>query len=153
MLQKPRTQRGDDMSEIKTFRDLVAWQIGMETVSLTYQLTREFPADERFGLVSQMRRAAVSIPSNVAEGQAVRAPKWTLRHVIIAIGSSCELDTQLELAIRLHFVTSERGKALADSIDRVQKLLYGMRREKERKAGMVVVGAGVLLLAFLRLVQ
>jgi len=141
------------MSEIKTFRDLVAWQVGMETVTLTYELTRDFPAEERFGLVSQMRRASVSIPSNVAEGQAVKAPRWTLRHIVTAIGSSCELDTQLELAIRLRFVTRERGKSLADSIDRVQKLLYGMRRERERRIGATVAGAGVLLLAFSSLVS
>ena len=139
------------MSEIKSFRDLIAWQVGMDTVVLTYELTQEFPVEERYGLISQMRRCATSIPSNVAEGQGVRAPKWTLRHVIIAIGSSCELDTQLEVAIRLRLVTRERSKALAQSIDRVQKLLYGMRREKERRIGAVVASAGMLFFACERL--
>ena len=137
------------MSEIKSFRDLIAWQVGMDTVVLTYELTKAFPVDERYGLISQMRRCATSIPSNVAEGQGVRAPKWTLRHVITAIGSSCEL--QLEVAIRLRLVTRERSKALAESIDRVQKLLYGMRREKERRIGVVVASAGVLFFACERL--
>ncbi len=67
------------MGEIATYKDLHAWQVGMDTVTLTYELTADFPASERFGLVSQMRRAAVSIPSNVAEGKGVMQPRWTLR--------------------------------------------------------------------------
>jgi four helix bundle protein len=139
------------MSEIKTFRDLIAWQVGMDTVILTYELTKDFPVDERFGLVAQMRRCATSIPSNVAEGKGVRAPKWTLRHVNTAIGSSCELDTQLEVAIRLRLVTPERSKPLLQSIDRVQKLLYGMRREKQRRIAGAVASAGMLVFAWARL--
>ena len=140
------------MGEIKTFRDLYAWQVGMDTVALTYEVTAGFPPDERFGLTSQMRRASVSIPSNVAEGQAVRAARWSLRHVIIAIGSAAELETQLEAAIRLEFVSRDGARALAGSIDRLQKLLYGMRREKERRLGLSFAGVGALaLIAFLRL--
>jgi four helix bundle protein len=119
-----------EMSVIKTFRDLHAWQVGMDTMVLTYEVTAEFPRDERFGLVSQMRRSSVSIPSNVAEGHAVRAPKWTLRHIMTAIGSASELETQLEAAIRLKFISPERARRLAESIDRLQKLLYGLRRER-----------------------
>ena len=140
------------MGEIKSFRDLHAWQVGMETVVLTYEVTADFPSDERFGLTSQMRRASVSIPSNVAEGQAVRAPRWSLRHVIIAIGSATELETQLEAAIRLQFVSRDRARVLAGSIDRLQKLLYGMRREKERRLGISVAsGATIALIVLLRL--
>jgi four helix bundle protein len=135
------------MGEITTFRDLHAWQVGMDTVTLTYELTADFPLEERYGLVSQMRRAAVSIPSNVAEGQGVVKPRWSLRHVVTASGSSLELETQLEAAVRLHFVPRDRTKALADTLDRVQKLLYGMRREKLRRIGVSVAGAGVLWLA------
>ena len=138
------------MSEIRTLRDLVAWQVGMDTVELTYELTKRFPVDERYGLTSQMRRAATSIPSNIAEGQAVGAPKWTLRYIITAIGSSCELDTQLELAVRLRLITREHSVTLANSIDRVQKLLYGMKREKQRRIGAVGM-TGILLLTCVRL--
>ena len=140
------------MGDIKTFRDLHAWQVGMDTIVLTYEVTADFPSDERFGLTSQMRRASVSIPSNVAEGQGVRAPRWSLRHLVIAIGSATELETQLEAAIRLQFVSRDRARALASSIDRLQKLLYGMRREKERRLGMSVAGVvTIALLVFLRL--
>ena len=139
------------MAEIKTFRDLHAWQVGMDTVVLAYEVTGDFPADERFGLVSQMRRAAVSVPSNVAEGQAVKTSRWSLRYVVTAIGSATELETQLEAAIRLRFVSRERAQPLADSIDRLQKLLYGIRRERQRRLGVSVATAGaVALLFFLR---
>jgi four helix bundle protein len=123
----------------------------METVVLTYQITVGFPLDERFGLVSQMRRASVSIPSNVAEGQAVRTPRWSLRHIVTAIGSATELETQLEAVIRLQFIRRERAQPLADSLDRLQKLLYGMRRERQQRLGISVATAGmVALLVLLR---
>jgi four helix bundle protein len=139
------------MGEIKTFRDLHAWQVGMDTIVLTYEVTEAFPSDERFGLVSQMRRAAVSVPSNVAEGQAVKMPRWSLRHVVTAIGSATELETQLEAAIRLRFISRERAQPLADSLDRLQKLLYGLRRERSGRLGVSVATAGaVALLFFLR---
>lgn len=87
------------MAENCGFRQLVAWQVGMDVVELTYRLTGKFPIEERYGLVSQMRRAAVSVPSNIAESQPATTPKWTLRYINNAIGSSCELDTQIEASI------------------------------------------------------
>lgn len=139
------------MSEIKTFRDLHAWQVGMDTMVMTYELTAAFPPQERFGLVSQMRRASVSVPSNVAEGQAVGAPRWSLRHIVTAIGSASELETQVEAAIRLKFVARERAQPLVDSIDRLERLLYGMRREKRQRLAISLASAGAAaLLLFLR---
>jgi four helix bundle protein len=137
------------MGAIATYRDLHAWQVGMNTMTLTYEMTADFPDGERYGIVSQMRRASLSIPSNVAEGHGVGTPRWSLRYVSTAIGSSLELETQLEAAVRLRFVSRDRSKALADSLDRVQKLLYGMRREKLRRIGVSVAGASVLLLTLL----
>ena len=139
------------MAEIKTFKDLIAWQVGMKTMVLTHEVTADFPSDERFGLVSQMRRASVSVPSNVAEAQAVGAPRLSLRHIVTAIGSATELETQIEAAIRLQFISRERTRPLADSLDRPQKLLYGMRREKRQRLG-ISVASGVItaLLIFLR---
>ena len=137
------------MGEITTYRELHAWQVGMDTMTLTYELTADFPSDERYGLVSQMRRASVSIPSNVAEGHGVKMPRWSLRHISTAIGSSLELETQLEASVRLGFVSRERTKALADGLDRVQKLLYGMRRKRLGQVGVSAAGATVVLLAIL----
>lgn len=140
------------MSGVRSFRDLDAWQVGMDAVELTYTLTSLFPDGERFGLVSQMRRAAVSVPSNVAEGQAVRAPRWNLRHVATAIGSLAELDTQLEVSRRRRYVVDDGARDLQQTIDRLRQLLYGLRREKERQIGLAIGGtATALLLALTRL--
>lgn len=135
------------MGEIRSYRDLHAWQVGMQTMTLTYALTGEFPLEERYGRTAQMRRASLSIPCNVAEGDGVVLPRWSLRYVMTAIGSSLELETQLEAAVRLKYVSREKAKPLADAFDRVQKLLYGMRREKLRRIGAKVTGTGVFLLA------
>ena len=140
------------MSEIRSFRDLVAWQVATDVVEATYRLTADFPDGERFGLVSQMRRAAVSMPSNIAEAHGVKKTGWSLRHIVTAIGSSCELDTQLEIALRLKFIGPTAARELQAVLDRAQKLLYGMRREKERKlvgtAGVVGALVGFVLLRF-----
>ena len=120
------------MGEIRNFRDLDAWKVGMDLVELTYRFTTNLPDTERYGLISQMRRAAVSVPSNVAEGQGVRAPRWTLRFVQTAIGSVAELETQMEVAVRLRFVGCEVVGDLQSVITRERQLLYGIRREKLR---------------------
>ena len=80
------------MRENCGFRQLIAWQVGMDVVELTDHLTSEFPNEERYGLVAQMRRAAISVPSDIAESQPATTPKWTLRFINNAIGSSCELE-------------------------------------------------------------
>ncbi len=128
------------MSAITNFRDLDVWRVGMDIVELTYRLTADFPDGERYGLVSQMRRASVSVPSNVAEGQAVGMTKWSLHHISIAIGSSRELETQLEIALRLGFVAPHAARDLQVGLDRLQKLLYGLRRDRRRRLGLSVSG-------------
>jgi four helix bundle protein len=138
------------MGENRGFRGLLSWQVGMDVVELTYKLTARFPDEERYGLVSQMRRAAVSSPSNVAEGYPTNAPKWTLRFITTAIGSSFELDTQLEAAIRLQFCTVPEATPLREQVDRLQKLLYGMKREKERKLLSASAGISVARLLLFR---
>jgi four helix bundle protein len=137
------------MGEINTYKDLHAWQVGMDTIELTYELTADFPDEERYGLVAQMRRASVSIPSNVAEGHGMGTPRWSLRYIRTAIGSSLELETQLEAAVRLRMVSRERSQSLAAALDRVQKLLYGMRRKRLGEIGTAAAGAGIVLLGFL----
>jgi four helix bundle protein len=128
------------VSAITNFRDLDAWQVGMDVVELTYRLTADFPDGERYGLVSQMRRASVSVPSNVAEGQAVGVTKWGLHYISTAIGSSRELETQLEIALRLRFVTPPAARDLQRGLDRLQKLLYGLRRDHRRRLGISLSG-------------
>jgi len=87
---------------VRSFRDLDVWRLGLELVEVIYRCTATFPKSETFGLAAQMRRAAVSIPSNIAEGQARKSTKEFLQFISIALGSLAELDTQLELTVRLN---------------------------------------------------
>jgi four helix bundle protein len=90
-------------SDIRNYRDLVVWQLGMDIALQVYHATKEFPADERFGLTSQVRRAAASVPANIAEGHARSSTKDYLRYVAIAIGSLAETATFIELVGRLGY--------------------------------------------------
>ena len=135
------------MDKILSHRDLDAWKVGMTVVEQTYQLTKNFPQEERYGLTAQMRRASVSVPSNIAEGQGRRLVKSSLYFINVAIGSSAELDTQLELARRLRFVTIAAAMELQDSLDRVRQLLHGMRRERQARLAKTAGVAGAAVLA------
>ena len=112
-----------------SYRDLMVWQKGMMLVKRIYQITRMFPADEKFGLVSQMRRAAVSIPSNIAEGQARHTTGEFVQFVSHAEGSVAELDTQLTLAIELGFCTATEVGDVFDLVMELQKMLNALRRK------------------------
>jgi four helix bundle protein len=138
------------MGEIRNHRDLEAWQIAMEAVLKTYDVTAEFPALERYGLSSQMRRAAVSVPSNIAEGQA-RSGRASLNHVAIALGSLAELDTQLEVAVRLAYVSLARTADLRNLIGSDRRLLYGLRRAKRANLALTASAPACVILLALRL--
>jgi len=116
------------------YRDLLVWQKGMALVKKVYELTRRFPADEKFGLVAQMRRAAVSIPSNIAEGQARRTTAEFVHFVSNAEGSTAELDTQLELSVDLGFCTKPESTAASDLLSELKKMLNALRRSLEKAA-------------------
>ena len=88
----------EDSKKILSYKDLVVWQKGIELVSLIYKISKRFPSEERFGLVSQMQRAAVSVPSNIAEGRGRRSRKDFIQFLYFALGSLAELDTQLIIA-------------------------------------------------------
>lgn len=92
---------------LKSYRDLQVWQLAMDLTELVYAITKEYPSDERFGLVSQSRKSAVSVPSNIAEGYGRTHRGDYLKFLSNARGSLCELETQLILAVRLKFVTRE----------------------------------------------
>jgi four helix bundle protein len=91
----------------KSYRDLEVWRLGLDLVETVYRCTAEFPKSETFGLSAQMRRAAVSIPSNIAEGQARSSSKELLPFLSFSLGSLAELETQLELANRLGYMQAE----------------------------------------------
>jgi four helix bundle protein len=115
------------MSDITSYRDLEAWQLGMSFVEDVYSLTRFFPREEIFGLTSQLRRAAVSIPSQVAEGH--RQGTRAYRHYVVrALGSQAECETQLELARRLKLAPLERIEPVSELAARVGQILHGLLR-------------------------
>src|SRR4051795_4105804 len=100
---------------ILNYRDLRVWQAGMDLAESVYRLTQPYPQREVYGLASQMRRAAVPIPSNIAEGHTKESTKDYLRHISIAQGSLSELQTQIELSGRLLYLTPDNAGALFDS--------------------------------------
>lgn len=121
---KPALQRG----KAQSYRDLLVWQKGIALVKLIYEFTRNLPAEEKFGLISQMRRAAVSIPSNIAEGQARRSTREFVPFISNAEGSAAELDTQVVVCVLLGHKTEEQTKAPFEAIAEVRRMLNALRR-------------------------
>jgi four helix bundle protein len=110
----------------KNYQDLVAWQRAMDLAVAVYEQTADFPKDERFGLVTQMRKAAVSIPSNIAEGQGRRSRGAFCQHLSIAHGSLRELETQVLLAGRLRFIPDAAVQKLLLQSAEVGRLITGL---------------------------
>lgn len=110
------------MSEIKSYRDLLIWQKGIAFVKHVYQETAGFPDGERFGLINQMRRAAVSIPSNIAEGQARQHTGEFRQFLFISLGSIAEIETQIIISQELGFLAEEVSKSLQMDLLELQKM-------------------------------
>jgi four helix bundle protein len=113
--------------EVKDFRDLRVWQDAMDLVVGVYAVTQAFPSHETYGLTSQIRRAAVSMPSNIAEGKSRNHIKEYLHHVSIARGSVAELHTQLEIAARLEYVSAAELQALNAQVLAVARQLTKLK--------------------------
>lgn len=118
-----------------SYKDLIVWQKSIALVKLIYKLTAHFPIEEKFGLVSQMRRSAVSIPSNIAEGQARRTTPDYVKFVSIAQGSLAELETQLIICVELEYCDSGTSTEIFSLMDEVRKMLYALRRSLMDKIG------------------
>ena len=116
----------------KPHKKLDVWQAAMKVAQMVYQLTNTFPSEERFGLVTQMRRAAVSIPSNIAEGAARQGKREFKNFVSMAQGSLSELDTQLDLTILLGYISEDDVKEIEGQLLRVDKMLTGLIRSLEK---------------------
>jgi len=112
---------------IQSFRDLQVWQKSMDLAVRVYKASEKFPSSETFGLTSQVRRASVSIPSNVAEGKAVGGQRYR-RHVKIALGSDAELQTQIELATRLGMLNDADAEELLQHAAEIGRMLAGLFR-------------------------
>jgi four helix bundle protein len=113
---------------VRNYRDLLAWQRAMDLGEEVYRLTQGFPTDERFVLTPQVRRAAVSIPSNIAEGHGVHSDRVLRRHLAIALGSLCELETQLLLAARLGYLHQKQLEGVLAATAEVARLMTGLSR-------------------------
>jgi four helix bundle protein len=134
---------------IKSFRDLDAWQVGMDLMLRVYDAVKRLPPHERFEMASQMRRAAVSIPSNVAEGHACRMLRRYRNHVRIALGSVAELATNVEAGVRLGYWDRKTANELDGEFTRMNKLLNGVLRSIWRQLLAEAAGcvAWILLLS------
>jgi four helix bundle protein len=110
-------------------KSLEVWRNSMELAKKIYKITDSFPASEIYGLVSQMRRAVVSIPSNIAEGAARTSKKEFLQFINVAQGSVSELDTQIELAKNLEYITQQNYNEMISLLTIISKQLYGLARK------------------------
>src|SRR5262249_27846101 len=113
----------------RSYKDLIVWQKGVTLAKLIYQLTQYFPSEEKFGLVAQMRRAAVSIPLNIAEGQARRTTGEFVQFISTAEGSVAELDTQLILSIELKFCHEGKAKGAFQLVAELRRMLNVLQRK------------------------
>jgi four helix bundle protein len=121
------------MSHIQSFRDLIAWQKAMDLCDRIYDVTETFPKREWFGLAQQLRKSAVSIPSNIAEGSRRKTPGY-VHHLIISLGSHGELDTQCEIATRRRFIAAHDRAALESLIGEVGRVTHGLLRSLDPTA-------------------
>jgi four helix bundle protein len=112
--------------KVKNYKELIAWQKSMDLVEKIYTVSRTFPRDELYALTSQIRRAAVSIPSNIAEGQGRRTTADFLRHLSIAYGSLREVETQTLIAARLRYLAQGQCKDVLNVAGEVGRLLNGL---------------------------
>jgi len=111
---------------INSYKDLIVWQRGMDLVEAVYQITGKLPASEQWGLISQMRRSAVSVPSNIAEGYGRQVTGEYRHHLSIGRASLLELETQVLLSQRLGYLTQDESKPILGEIDDISKMLASL---------------------------
>lgn len=116
----------DSKDKIKNFKDLKIWQKGIELAKEIYQITQSFPSAEKYGIVSQMRRSVVSIPSNIAEGFMRRHNKEYKQFLYITLGSLAELETQIILSDQLGFLRNAQSNGIQVNIDELNKMVTGL---------------------------
>lgn len=133
------------MKTIRFYRDLDVWQAAMDLAVAAHKLAETLPLTHRFELAAQIRRAATSIPSNIAEGHGQRGDRVFRRHVRIALGSLAELETQLELGVRLDLIRQQSLDALNAQLARTGQLLNGMYRTLTYRAIKSGVNTSLLL--------
>jgi len=118
---------------LQSYRELIVWQKAMKLVKYVYELTAKFPKEELYGLTLQIRKASVSVPSNIAEGQGRNSTKQFLQHLSIAYGSLMETETQGLIAEMLNYITTEETTLLLEKSAEVGRLINGLVNSLERK--------------------
>jgi four helix bundle protein len=111
---------------VKSYKDLDAWKLGMNLAKKIYEITEKFPDSERYGLSSQMRRASVSIPSNIAEGSGRNHKKEFVQFLYLARGSLLELETQIELSKMMKFLDNDQYKTIIGLLNRTHRVINGL---------------------------
>ena len=119
---------------LKSYRDLEVWQKAMDLVVECYQITKKFPKSEIYGLTSQLQRAAVSIPANIAEGRGRQHTREFVQHLSIAYGSLAELETHLQIAHRLNYIDIGNLDQLLEKTAEIGRMINGLRRSLQGKA-------------------
>ncbi|MBK9191382.1 MAG: four helix bundle protein [Crocinitomicaceae bacterium] len=122
-----------EYGKINSYRDLIVWQKAMDLVVHVYEVSKDFPSDEKFGITNQIRRAAVSVPSNIAEGWGRKYLGSYIQFLRISYGSICELNTQLEICVRLNYVNENDITSLKNQILQVEKMIKSMISKLELK--------------------
>jgi four helix bundle protein len=122
-----------NMKNMKTHKDLVAWQKSIELVTEIYTITKDFPKEEVYGITSQIRRSAVSIPSNIAEGAGRRSQKELIQFLYIALGSLSELETQIIISYNLSFITQEQKVNLDEQISTLIRIITALIKSLQIK--------------------
>jgi len=111
---------------VRSYRDLIVWQKGIELAKRIYRITEQFPSSEVYGLTNQLRRAVVSIPSNIAEGQSRQSTKEFTHFLHISLGSLSELDTQIVIAKELEYISGSDSQPILDAIIELRKMIYAL---------------------------
>ncbi len=118
---------------IRSYKDLDVWKKAMDLVVQCYELTRTFPKNEIYGLTSQIQRAAVSIPANIAEGRERQHSKEFIQHLSIAYASLAELETHIQIAERLNYIKQCQSRSILVKTSEVAKMLNGLRKSVQKR--------------------
>ncbi|MBI4644837.1 MAG: four helix bundle protein [Deltaproteobacteria bacterium] len=121
-----------EVKKSRSYRDLDVWNLSIDLVKEVYRLTNKFPASENFGLTNQIRRAAVSIPSNIAEGQGRNSAKEFRQFLAVGIGSVAELETQLIISQAIEYISQEELNPLLNTLDRIRKMIKSLAARVNR---------------------
>jgi four helix bundle protein len=119
--------------DIKSYKNLEVWQKSMDLVILCYQSTKDLPKNEFYGLAGQLQRSAVSIPANIAEGRARKHSKEFIQYLSIAYGSLAELETHIQIAQRLNYISSTKTDQLLERTAEVGRMINGLRKSIEKR--------------------